>query len=170
MTTATKSAAGINPTQLVQDDFYHHLFKPFLLPEAAAALLGFSAKHIIRLARDRELRGFNLAVKIEDDAADMDERDPRSMIRIQARSVAMLRQPELFGKIKMSALDLQGDLIHRRESFSIWEVRHTLDCSENHVRRLLAEKLLRGKSLSVVSDRQHVLSTSLLTFLQSREL
>ncbi len=157
--------------KLVQDDFYHHLFRPFLLPEAAAALLGFSAKHVIRLAREtHELRGFNLAVKIEEDAATMDDRDPRSMIRIQARSVEMLRTPELFVGVRLSALDLQVDLLHRRDTFSVWEVTHTFDCGDDHVRRLLAASHLRGRALSIANARQHITRESLLQFLTTREL
>ena len=154
--------------KLLQDDFYSHLFRPFLLPQAAAALLGWSEKHVIRLARDGELRGFNLAVKIED--AKWEEREARSMIRIQARSVEMLRRPELFRGVRAKALDLADDLLHRRASFSVWEITHTFDCSDDHVRRLLDAKLLTGPALSVVSERRHIARGALVEFLKGREL
>lgn len=157
--------------KLVQDDFYRHLFRPFLLPQAAAALLGFSAKHVIRMARQGELRGFDLALTPEEaDDATMEERAAKSMIRIQARSVEMVRRPELFRGVRMQALDLADDLLHRRASFSVWEVTHTFDCSDDHVRRLLDAKLLTGPALSVVSERRHIARAALTGFLQGREL
>lgn len=162
-------AAAIAP-KLEQDDFYNHLFRRFLLPEAAAALLGFSAKHVIRLAREGALRGFNLAVKIEDQEAAMEDNEPRSMVRIQARSVEMLRSPELFARVRLESLELADDLLHRRDSFSVYEMTMTFDCSDNHVRRLLGAGLVQGRTLSEVSPRQHVRRESLLDFLRAREL
>lgn len=153
------------------DDAYVHLFRRcFLRPEAAAALLGYSTKHIIRLARDGELRGFNLAVATENPKAAMDERDPRSMIRIQKRSVEMTLRPEHFQGLDMAHLSLDDDLLHHRETFLIREITETFDCSDDHVRRLLGAGLLSGRALSLGSDRRHITRVSLLAFLTGREL
>lgn len=116
------------------------------------------------------LRGFNLAVQAEAEGEAMDEREPKSMWRVQKRSVERLRQPELFPGVKLRDLRIEDDLLHRRDNFSIWEVTHTLDCSDDHVRRLLAAGLLAPKNLSVVSDRKHVTRASLLAFLTAREI
>lgn len=154
----------------VQDEFYHQLFRPFLLPEAAAALLGFSAKHVLNLALRGELRGFNVALEVERADAAVADRTPRGMFRIQRRSVELLRTPGIFRGLKAGAFALGDDLLHRRASFSVWEVTHTLDCSDDHVRRLLQTRVLTGPSLSIVSDRQHISRESLLQFLAAREL
>lgn len=165
------TASAPNLGEPVQEDFYLHLFKQFfLLPAAAGALIGCTSKHVHNLVKSGQIRGFNLAITAElPEDADIDEDTPRSMIRVQERSLRMFLYPAYFPRtLKMESLDLAEDLPHHREDLSVREVMRTIDCCDNHVRRLLQAGLVSPRKLS--QSRSHIDRRSFLTFLKSREI
>ena len=159
-----------------QADFFAMLFRPLLSPAAAAWLLECSVSHVVRMAEERELVACNIALKTERGDEAIDERASERMIRILRPSVERLVIPVMAAR--RGARDVEPtfeqalDSVHHRATWTRREVTHFLDCSDDHVRRLLVEGLLKGPVLTQTGSGRlhHISRTSLSEFLRQRDL
>lgn len=167
------TASAPSLPQIQQGDFMATLFRPLLSPQAAAFLLGVSVDHAVRMADLGSLVACNIAVKTERGDEAVDERARERMIRILRPSVERLVIPAMQGvKCPAPTWEQALDSVHHRATWTRREAVHFLDCSDDHVRRLVEAKCLTGPVLTQTGSGRlhHIARASLAAFLHARDL
>ena len=166
------TALPTTPTTAAQFDFLALLFRPLLSPQAAAFLLECSVDHVVRMAEARQVVACNVALQVERGDEPVEKRAPERMIRILRPSVERLVIHALRGECAAPTYEQALDSVHHRATWTRREVVQFLDCSDDHVRRLVEAKLLRGPLLTQTGSGrlQHIARASLGEFLRARDL